>query len=111
LKRFLVLYNSSVSVREQMASATPEQAKAGMEAWMAWAQKAGEAVVDLGAPVQAGARITSNGAGAGDSQANGYSILQGDSPDDINALLENHPHLLMSGASIDVFEMLPVPGP
>src|ERR1700736_423637 len=40
LKRFLVLYNSAVPASEQMASATPEQAKVGMEAWMTWVQKA-----------------------------------------------------------------------
>jgi hypothetical protein len=110
LKRFMVLYNSSVSAREQMASGTPEQRKQGMEAWMAWGQKAGDALVDFGAPVQAGARITANGAGGSDSQASGYSILQGNSADEINTLLEDHPHLKMPGASIDVFETLPVPG-
>jgi hypothetical protein len=38
--RFLVLYHSSTSAREQMANATPEQAKAGMDAWMSWAGRA-----------------------------------------------------------------------
>ena len=50
MKRFVVLCNSSVPASEQMASASPEQAKEGMEAWMAWAGKAGSAVVDLGNP-------------------------------------------------------------
>jgi hypothetical protein len=57
LPRFLVVYNSPVSARQQMAAATPEQAKAGMEAWIAWAQKAGGAVIDLGTPLQAAARL------------------------------------------------------
>jgi hypothetical protein len=48
--KFLVLYRSPVPAREQMASATPEQAQAGMEAWQAWAQKAGSSIADLGAP-------------------------------------------------------------
>jgi hypothetical protein len=110
LKRFLVLYNSSVPASEQMASATPEQAKAGMEAWMAWAHKAGDAVVDLGAPIQATARISANGAAGNDSQASGYSLLQGNSREDIDALLADHPHLKLPGSSIDVFEALPLPG-
>ena len=40
-----------------MAKATPEQAKAGMDPWMAWAGKAGKAVVDLGAPLAEGATV------------------------------------------------------
>lgn len=110
MKRFMVLYNSSASAREQMASASPEQAKAGMEAWMSWAKQAGDAVVDLGMPIQASARITSNGVAGSDSQAAGYSLLQGDSQDQIDGLLKDHPHLKMPGASIDVFEALSMPG-
>ena len=110
MKRFVVLYNSPVSAAEQMANATPEQRKAGMDAWMAWAQQAGDAVVDLGAPVQAAARISASGVAEGESQANGYSLLQGDSRDEIAGLLKNHPHLNMPGASIDVLEAMSMPG-
>jgi hypothetical protein len=110
LKRFMVLYNSPVSASEMMANASPEQAKAGMDAWMAWAQQAGDALVDFGTPVRAAARISTSGVADGDSQATGYSLLQGDSSDDIEALLKNHPHLNMPGASIDVLEALPTPG-
>jgi hypothetical protein len=51
MTNFLVLYRSSVSAAEQMAAGTPEQTQAGIEAWMAWAQKAAGAIVDLGSPV------------------------------------------------------------
>ena len=36
MKKFLVLYRSSVSAAEQMAAATPEQAQAGMDAGRRW---------------------------------------------------------------------------
>jgi hypothetical protein len=39
MSKFLVLYNSPAPAVEMMANATPEQAPAGMEAWMAWAKK------------------------------------------------------------------------
>ena len=45
MARFMVLYLSSTSAREQMANATPEQAQAGMDAWVQWAGKAGDAIV------------------------------------------------------------------
>jgi hypothetical protein len=56
--KFLVLYRSPVSAREQMASATPEQAQAGMEAWQAWGEKAGAAIVDFGAPLDGDGDVT-----------------------------------------------------
>jgi hypothetical protein len=110
VKRFLVLYNASVSASEQMASSTPEQRKEGMEAWMAWAQQAGDAIVELGAPIEATGRVSADGIAGSDSQSTGYSVLQGNSKDEIQALLTEHPHLKMPGSSIDVFEALPVPG-
>ena len=45
-----------------------------------------------------------------DMQIRGYSILQGASIDDIVRLMDGHPHLMMPGASIDVLEVLPMPG-
>jgi hypothetical protein len=35
---------------------------------------------------------------------------QGNSREDIDALLADHPHLKLPGSSIDVFEALPLPG-
>src|SRR5213595_1202728 len=49
--RFLVLYRARMTAAEQMAQGSPEQAQAGMDAWMAWAQRAGEAIVDMGSPL------------------------------------------------------------
>jgi hypothetical protein len=96
--KFLVLYRSPVPAREQMANATPEQAQAGMEAWQAWAQKAGSSIADLGAPL------------AGDGDITGFSILEADSRPALDELLADHPHRHMPEAQIDVFEFLPLPG-
>ena len=110
MTKFLVLYNADSSAREQMARATPEQQQAGMDAWMQWAQKAGPALVDLGAPVQPAVRVTAGGDTANTCPASGYSVLEADSEQAARGLLDSHPHLTMPGASIDVFEALPVPG-
>ena len=110
MTKFLVLYNADSSAREQMAQATPEQQQAGMDAWMAWAQKAGPALVDLGAPLQAVARVTAGGDGDNTSAASGWSVLEADSEPAARALLGGHPHLMMPGASIDVFEAVAMPG-
>ncbi len=110
MKKFLVLYHAPVSASQQMANATPEQAKAGMDAWMNWAKKAGSAIVDLGLPLANGKSISQSTVNDSGATIVGYSILQADSVDDVTKLLKEHPHLNMPGFSIDVFEGIPIPG-
>jgi len=110
MKKFLILYHSPTSVQEQMAAATPEQMKAGMDAWMAWAKKAGSAVVDLGTPLMNAKQITSGSVKESRGTLNGYSILQADSMDVVVGLLKDHPHLHMPSSSIEVFEGRSMPG-
>ena len=98
MSKFLVLYRSPVSAREQMANATPEQAQAGMQAWQAWAESAGPAIVDLGAPLD------------GDGDVTGFSVLEAGSRASLDELLADHPHRHTPGASIDVFEFMAIPG-
>jgi hypothetical protein len=110
MARFLVLYNSKMSAAEVMANATPEEAKAGMDAWMAWAQTAGDAVVDLGAPLGESLHLEPGTAGRGSNEASGYSIVEADSLDGAAKVLQDHPHLHVPGNTIDVLEFLPMPG-
>lgn len=105
---YLLLYRAPVSAADQMAGSTPEQAQAGMDAWMAWAGKAGDAIVDMGSPVAAVASVGADRA-AGDP-IGGYSILQADSSSSLEALLDGHPHLMLEGAAIEVHELLALPG-
>jgi hypothetical protein len=108
MTKYLLLYRAPVSATDQMADAAPDQAQAGMDAWMAWAGKAGSAIVDMGSPV---ALATSVGAdrATGDF-VGGYSILEAESRDALEALLDGHPHLQLDGAAIEVHEFLPLPG-
>lgn len=110
MKKFLVLYFAPVSAAEQMAGASPEQMKAGMDAWMTWANKASSAIVDLGAPLGNGKSLNGNSLGASGTMATGYSILQANSMQAATELLREHPHLRMPGFSIEIFEALPMPG-
>ncbi len=110
MKKFLVLYQAPTSAMEQMAKATPEQSKAGMEAWMAWANQAGTALVELGMPLGNGKTLKQGSVSEGTTRIVGYSILQGESMAAVTQLLEGHPHLQMPGFSIEVLEGLPMPG-
>ena len=108
MTKYLLLYRSTVSAQDQMANATPEQAQAGMDAWMTWAGKAGSAITDLGSPTQSVATVGDGATGSG--FVGGYSFMEAESVDDLKGLLDGHPHLMMDGTSIEVLELLPVPG-
>jgi YCII-related domain-containing protein len=104
MTKYLVLYRADQSATEAMAAATPEQQQASMEAWMTWAGKAGPAIVDLGSPLAAAAGTTVSGDAVG-----GFSILEADSAEALQGVLEGHPHSAQGG-TIEVYEFLPIPG-
>ncbi|HVE84793.1 MAG TPA: hypothetical protein VND93_18180 [Myxococcales bacterium] len=108
MKKFLVLYLAPNSAMEQMAKMTPEQSKKGTEMWMAWSQKAGSAVVDLGQPCGNAKAVAKGTVGEGRTAVRGFSILQGDSVDAITKLMVDHPHLMMPEGTIEVLEQLPI---
>ena len=88
---------------QQMANADPEAAQAGMDAWMAWRQRAGSAIVDLGSPLQA---VSTDVEG---DPVDGYSIMAEDTLERLQELLDGHPHT-KSGGTIEIHEFLPMGG-
>ena len=110
MKKYLVLYHAPAAAFEKMKDATPEQMKAGMEPWMAWAERCGEGLVDLGAPLGVGRKITTAGNSPSDKEVVGYSILQAESAEAAQALLQGHPHLVWEeGCEIEVHECQVLP--
>jgi hypothetical protein len=111
MKKFLVLYKAPTTAFEQMKKATPEQQKAGMDAWMAWSQKAGGSIVDMGAPLGKSLRVTKGGgASPTTNDFGGYSILQGESKEALAETLKDHPHFMMMDGSIEIVELMAIPG-
>jgi len=111
MAKYMVLYNSMVSTSERMASASPEQMKASMDEWIKWREDANKTIkIDFGLPLQVGSRVTASGVMNSDSQVSGYSIVEAESEADLMDLLLTHPHLQNPGTSIDVLEMLTMPG-
>src|SRR5262249_55213009 len=108
MAKYMILYRAPVSAREQMASGSAEDRDQMMGQWMDWAGQAGDALVDFGTPL-----AEANGAGtpvpAPGHMIAGYSILQADSDAEVAQIIESHPHLAMGG-TIEVHEMLPMPG-
>ena len=110
MKKFLVLYKAPTSSFEQMKKATPEQQKAGMDAWMTWSKKASAAIVDMGAPLGKSLRVTPGGSTASTNDLGGYSVLQAESKEALAETLKGHPHFMTPEGSIEVVELMPIPG-
>lgn len=109
MKKFLVLYRTPISAQEQMANMTPEDMKKGMEPWMAWAEKCGSSLVDLGTPLVGGLKLSSAGSAPNNTDVGGYSFIEAESVEAANALLEGHPHLgWADGCEIEIYESQPM---
>jgi len=111
-KRFLVIYHAPLEAMEQMAGATAEQQAAGMQSWMDWAGGVGERLVDLGAPLMNGQKVTPGGDRAPSSRdVTGYSVVLADNLEHALRLLQSNPHL--SGwhpeATVEVHESVLMP--
>ena len=110
MKKFLVLYKAPASSFEQMKKTTPDQQKAGMEAWMTWHKKAQGTIVDMGAPLGKSVRVTKTGASPSTNDLGGYSILQAESKEALAESLKGHPHFMMPEGFLDIVEIMPIPG-
>ncbi|MFN0030983.1 MAG: YciI family protein [Flavobacteriales bacterium] len=112
MKKFIVIYHAPFSAAQQMASATKEEQAKGMEGWMNWAQKCGNQLVDMGAPLMGGQALATNGASSNSNKdVTGYSVLQANDMKEAISLLQGHPHLAYGAAcTIEVHEAMPIPG-
>jgi hypothetical protein len=110
MKKFLVLYKAPASSFEQMMKATPEQQKAGMDAWMTWSKSAAKAIVDMGAPLGKSLRVSKGSSSPTTNDLGGYSILQAESKEALADTLKGHPHFMTPDGTIEVVEVMPIPG-
>jgi hypothetical protein len=112
MKKFIVTYHAPMDALQQSAESSPEEMEKGMQAWMAWAQKCGDKLVDMGTPLANGLTLGPDGSHvSSDRGVCGYSILQAENMEEARGLLKDHPHMGWNAAcQIEVHESLPVPG-
>jgi hypothetical protein len=111
MAKYLVLYTDDPAVAVQMANARPEQLQASREGWMAWRESATKvATLEATSALKSVGIVTSEGILDNQHGATGFSIVEAESK---AALLENfksHPHMATPHATIEVLEMIPMPG-
>src|SRR5262245_12144590 len=111
MKKFMILYNGPATPPDQIS---PEQGKALMDAFGAWAKKLGSALADFGYPMTPGmaTAVGDDGSRKKPLQLNGYSIIEAEDLDGAVELVKDHPFLSAKTGefSVEVFELLPIPG-
>jgi hypothetical protein len=108
--RYIVLYEAPLDVAERFAQATPEEAMAGMQLWVDWAQRIGPGLVDPGKPLGNAIRVTDRGTSITESNIIGMSILQAESMDEALVMVKDHHHLHWAeNCEILVLEEMPIP--
>lgn len=112
MKKFIVTYQAPIDASWKTQESTPEEMEEGMKAWMAWAQKCGDKLVDMGTPLGNGITVGPGGSSASSaSRIIGYSILQANNMEEARGLLKDHPHLDWNAeCEIDVLESLAMTG-
>jgi hypothetical protein len=111
MKKFLVLYKASTAAFQMMKSATPEQQKAGMAAWITWGKNAASSTVDMGGPLGKSVLVTKGGAVSPvANELGGYSVMQAESKEALAAMMKEHPHFMMPDSSIEIIELMAIPG-
>ena len=96
---------------DKMANVSPQDAKKGMEPWMAWAKRIGSGMVDFGTPLGNGQKVTKSGTQPSDKNVVGYTILQAENMNQAVEMLKGHPHLdWVDSCSVEVHESLSLPG-
>jgi hypothetical protein len=78
---------------------------------MAWSKKAAGSIVDMGAPLGKSLRVTKGGGvSPTTNDLGGYSVVQGESKEAVAQSLKEHPHFLTPDGSIEVIELMAIPG-
>jgi hypothetical protein len=93
-----------------MQASSPEDMQRGMEPWVAWFDAHTQALVEMGTPTGNEMNITKAGISRPTTFIGGYTIVQADDMVAVQAILSDHPHYMMEGNSIEVLELMPMPG-
>jgi hypothetical protein len=111
MKTFLVLYRMDMQeMQKMMTNMSAEDRKKNMGEWEAWMKKNMSSFADHGGPVGKTKQVAASGTTDTKNDIGGYSILQAESHEAAAALLADNPHFTMPGATVEVMEIMAMPG-
>lgn len=110
MPRYIALYMAPRTVAERFADASPEEARAGVQAWIDWQHQFGPRIVDAGRPFGRAVTVTPAGVEESRSEVVGMSVLDAPSLDQALEVVEGHHHLRWAeGCRIELFEQSEIP--
>jgi hypothetical protein len=116
MKKFLAVYTGSEAgfERKQWHQLSEEKQKevqkAGMQAWLRWAEANAGAIVDQGSPLGKTKRASTDGITDSKNHLAGYVIVQAESQEAAAKLFLDHPHFsIFPGDGVEIMECLPIP--
>jgi len=111
MKKFLALYRMDMGeMQKMMANTSAEARKKSMDEWAAWMKRHMASFADHGGPAGKTKRVAASGVTDIKNDIGGYSIVQAESYDAAAALFIDNPHLTMPGATVEVMEIMQMPG-
>lgn len=112
MKKFLVLYMAPNALMREWMQKPAEERKAAEEKmqadWQAWMKEHASVFADLGGGAGKTKRITKGGTADSTNDIMLYSLVQGESEEEITKLFETHPHFGIPEASIEIMEVRPM---
>jgi hypothetical protein len=78
--------------------------------WEMWMKKNMASFADPGGPAGKTKQVAASGATDIKNDIGGYSIVQAESHEAAAALFADNPHFTMPGATVEVMEIMPMPG-
>lgn len=104
MKHFMFLYKG------EPTTLTAKEQEAETEAWTAWIEDCGDAIIDAGAPIGHGVSVVDDGTEDDAEPITGYSIVQAHNLTDAKRLTAGHPFLSEGEGdySIEIYEIFPL---
>ncbi len=107
MKNFIALYCNTSGAHQPAPNLTPEQIEQLLAPWMAWKEKCGDKLVDMGSQLIP-AIASDNGADWSPSKnfVTGYSIVSANTLVEAQELFEGHPIYAHPFHSVEISECL-----
>lgn len=96
----------AAAMKEMMANSSPEEQKKGMEEWREWMADNAAHFADEGAAAGKNTRVTATNVEEISNDVGGYSIMQGESKEEVIEVLKKSPHVNMPGTYSEVMELI-----
>jgi hypothetical protein len=117
MKTFLAVYLGSADSRQRREWDSLDEAtrqkrmEAGMKAWHEFGAKHQAVTVVEGGPLGKTKKASAHGVTDTKNNLTGYTVVKAESHEAAAKMFENHPHFtIFPGESVEIMEILPVPG-